>query len=251
MPGGSAGEEELINLVKLVYLLGKDRPIYGLQARGWDGSLPPYASVEAMATDCIKEISSIQPEGSYLLVGECLGGRVMLEISQQLQAQGKEIERLILIETLLHEGGQNLSALMKNIILPKVKRHWEKMSQRTLNNWFHYIFDKSKKAIRILFPKIDFSYNLSGAEKINLYKEAHKNMIFRYQPNIYSGNLILLMTPRLLKRKTTQEWNALATASVSIYQLKGDHEKITYLGEEVETTARLLKNCLDNLLSSL
>ncbi len=247
MPGGSAGEEELINLVKLVYLLGKERPVYGLQARGWDGLLPPYASVEEMAIDCIKEIRTIQPKGSYLLVGECLGGRVILEIAQQLQAQGEDIEQIILIETVLHDGGKNLKSLMKNIILPKVKRHWEKLSKMTLNHWLNYIFDKSKKAMRILFPKVEFSYNLSEAEKINLYKNTHKNMIFRYQPNVYSGHLHLLMTKKLSKRKIISEWNALATENVSIYTLSGEHEKITYLGEEVETTAKLLKNCLNKI----
>jgi amino acid adenylation domain-containing protein len=92
MPGGCAGEEELINLVNLIFLLGKDRPIYGLQARGWDGQLPPYTSVNAMADDCVKAIRSVQAEGGYLLVGECLGGRVMLAIAQQHQAQGQIIK---------------------------------------------------------------------------------------------------------------------------------------------------------------
>jgi thioesterase domain-containing protein/acyl carrier protein len=248
MPGGSAGEEELINLVKLVYLLGKNRPVYGLQARGWDGILPPYTSVEEMAADCIKVIQSIQPKGSYLLVGECLGGRVMLEISQQLQAQGKKIERLILIETALHDGGQNLSSLMKNIIAPKINRHWKKLSQMTLNNGLRYIFDKSKKSMGRLLSKAELVHSLSETKKIKLYKKAHKNMIFRYQPAVYSGDLILLMTKKLLKRKRKQKWATLIRANVRIYELKGDHEKITYLGEEVETTARLLKICLNNPL---
>ncbi len=242
IPGLAASEEELINLIKLIYLLGKDQPVYGLQARGWDGVLPPYASVEEMAADCVQEIRKIQPQGSYLLVGECLGGRVMLEIAQQLQAQQQEIGLLVLMDTVLNTGGGDLISVIKNIIIPKLKTNWKNLSTMSADKLLPYIFNKSKRVIRILFPNIILENHLSNAEKMKLLQKVHVNMIRRYQPKIYTDDLTLFMTEKFYQKEPKLRWKSLSTAKVTLYQLPGEHQ--TYLGKEVETTAKLLKNCL-------
>ncbi|NED54190.1 non-ribosomal peptide synthetase, partial [Micromonospora aurantiaca] len=49
------------------------RPVYGVQARGFDGVTPPPESIEAMTDDYIEQMTSRQPQGPYHLLGWSLG----------------------------------------------------------------------------------------------------------------------------------------------------------------------------------
>jgi thioesterase domain-containing protein/aryl carrier-like protein len=78
--------------------VSEDFPIYGLQARGLDGTGEPPLSVREMAADYIGLIRSIQPTGPYYLLGWSFGGVPAHEIAVQLQAAGEEVAALILLD---------------------------------------------------------------------------------------------------------------------------------------------------------
>jgi thioesterase domain-containing protein len=75
-----------------------DYPLYGLQARGLDGTEPPHQSVQDMAADYIKEIRSIQESGPYHLLGWSLGGNIAQEMAVQLQDQGEQVAALVIMD---------------------------------------------------------------------------------------------------------------------------------------------------------
>jgi thioesterase domain-containing protein len=52
-----------------------------------------------MARDAIDEMRRFQPEGPYLLAGECVGGVVAYEMARQLRAAGQELDLLLLLDT--------------------------------------------------------------------------------------------------------------------------------------------------------
>ena len=79
--------------------LGSEQPVYGLQARGLDGNRPVHLDFKSIATDYIREIQSVQPEGPYMLGGLSNGGCIALEMAQQLHAQGQEVILLALFDT--------------------------------------------------------------------------------------------------------------------------------------------------------
>jgi phthiocerol/phenolphthiocerol synthesis type-I polyketide synthase E len=80
--------------------LGAEQPLYGLQAQGLDGSLPPLTAVEEMAALYVKEIRRVQPLGPYFLAGYCGGGTIAYEAAQQLQAAGESVPLLALFDTM-------------------------------------------------------------------------------------------------------------------------------------------------------
>jgi phthiocerol/phenolphthiocerol synthesis type-I polyketide synthase E len=80
--------------------LGPDQPFYGLQAPGLDGSCPPLATIEEMATLYAKEIRKFQVHGPYLIGGYCMGGTLAYEVARRLQASGEEISLLALFDTM-------------------------------------------------------------------------------------------------------------------------------------------------------
>jgi thioesterase domain-containing protein len=60
--------------------------------------LPPAKRVPALAEYFIKQIIAVQPQGPYLLAGNCMGGTLVYEIVQQLMKAGHHVERVILID---------------------------------------------------------------------------------------------------------------------------------------------------------
>ncbi|TGO02729.1 hypothetical protein PN36_20090 [Candidatus Thiomargarita nelsonii] len=245
VPGAGGGEIELIHLTKLVYLLGQQQPVYGLQARGWDGKHKPHPDVESMATDYLKEIRTIQPQGPYLLGGECIGGMIAFEMAQQLHTQGQKVALLVLIDTVLLKKISHLThPIYKTLELhhwkARLKHHWKTVPQLTPTKLIPYLFDKAKKAMGRVFTQND----IPQVQQIQQERmDAHINTLRRYKPKVYPDRLVLLVTKGLSKQMqdTTLGWEKLA--GLEIYKLPG--EPASYLGELVQNTAQRLRACLD------
>ena len=93
----------VLNLRQLALLVGRDRPVYGLQARGLIGSDEPHCDMREAARDYLTEIRSIQPEGPYHLGGFSGGGITAYEMARQLQENGQQVASLVLLDTPLPE----------------------------------------------------------------------------------------------------------------------------------------------------
>ncbi|MDQ1039010.1 amino acid adenylation domain-containing protein/non-ribosomal peptide synthase protein (TIGR01720 family) [Streptomyces sp. V3I8] len=74
-----------------------DRPVYGIQARGFDGS-PLPESFAAMVVDYTEQILSVQPEGPFQLVGHSLGGALAQAVGAELQNRGHEVPLVALLD---------------------------------------------------------------------------------------------------------------------------------------------------------
>jgi amino acid adenylation domain-containing protein len=82
----------------LARYVGKTVSFYGIQSRGLDGILNPLTKIEDMAERYVEEICAFQPEGPYLLGGYSSGGNLAFEMAQQLQARGREVALLLIID---------------------------------------------------------------------------------------------------------------------------------------------------------
>ncbi len=89
----------VLNLRHLALMLGRDRPVYGLQARGLIGEDAPHRRMEEAAADYIAELRQVQPHGPYLLGGFSGGGITAYEMARQLEAAGEEVALLVLLDT--------------------------------------------------------------------------------------------------------------------------------------------------------
>jgi len=105
----------VIYLSDIACYLGEERPFYGFQARGLDGTSEPYTTVEAMARDYIGSIKALQPEGPYYLGGHSFGALVAFEMSQQLEAQGDRVARLVILDSPVPDALENK---------PNIDRDW-------------------------------------------------------------------------------------------------------------------------------
>ncbi len=89
----------VLNLRQLAALLGRDRPFFGLQARGLFGEEAPHQRLDEAAADYIAELRQVQPQGPYLLGGFSGGGLTALEMARQLRAEGEHVALLTLLDT--------------------------------------------------------------------------------------------------------------------------------------------------------
>lgn len=95
IPGGGGN---VLYYYALAQHLGEDQPFYAMQAVGLDGVTPPLSTVQEMAKATIQEIKQVQPQGPYLIGGHCVGSLIAYEITQQLIANGDEIQQLFVLD---------------------------------------------------------------------------------------------------------------------------------------------------------
>ncbi len=89
----------VLNLRHLSTLLGGDRPVYGLQARGLYGAEPPHETIPDAAAGIIAEMRQVQPEGPYMVGGFSGGGITAYEIAQQLRDAGEVVSIVVMLDT--------------------------------------------------------------------------------------------------------------------------------------------------------
>ncbi|OON72765.1 hypothetical protein B1H18_28890 [Streptomyces tsukubensis] len=82
----------------LLKYLSPELPVYGIQARGLGGDDPLPQSLEEMAEDYVRQITSIQPEGPYFLLGWSYGGIVAHAITALLERHGLSVALLVLVD---------------------------------------------------------------------------------------------------------------------------------------------------------
>ncbi|GAA3219228.1 amino acid adenylation domain-containing protein [Actinocorallia longicatena] len=75
------------------------RPVYGVQARGFDGVTPLPESIDAMADDYLEQMLSRQPQGPYHLLGWSLGGVIAHLVATKLRERGHEVGLLALLDS--------------------------------------------------------------------------------------------------------------------------------------------------------
>lgn len=85
-----------------------DRPIYGLQFYGHNHTRILHTRIPDMAAFIVEQLRLIQPEGPYLLGGQCAGGVIAFEVAQQLQAQGHQVALLALLDAADVKAKMNL-----------------------------------------------------------------------------------------------------------------------------------------------
>ncbi|GHF64089.1 non-ribosomal peptide synthetase [Streptomyces griseosporeus] len=78
--------------------LGPQYPLYGLQARGTDGTGGLPASIGEMAADYADQITATAPEGPYRLLGWSVGGTVAHAVAAELERRGERVELLAVLD---------------------------------------------------------------------------------------------------------------------------------------------------------
>ena len=200
------GGGNLFHYEDLALHLKNERSIYGLQARGVDGTEAPDHSVESMASYCIKNMRSIQPIGPYILCGFSSGGTVAFEMSRQLQKDGETVARLFLIDS--------FSPLHRYSVAQKASKLWKIIKHKKYRELQEIIYHWS---LNIL--------DMKHRRQLKALGEAHRWGLWNYQPGVYDGDIIYFEaigdSSRIQAAYTG--WKELITGEIVLEQISGTH----------------------------
>lgn len=244
--GGGAGDSELLVYAMLAPHLPPDQPFYGLKARGFDRGQKPHHQVEAMAADYIKAIRGIQPEGPYLLGGECVGGVVAFEMAQQLVGQGQKVA-LVLLDTRSPIQGryQNFGVKAEQLcssrenLFRTILDDLRKIPSFHLGKLLPYLFHKTGRAMELL---TNSSLRESRLRRLIVLKNYY-TALSCYSPQAYPDKIVCIVSEGRDRHDPTLGWSELAAGGLEVHVVPGDHN--SYIREFAQVTGGQLGVCLE------
>ncbi|MEA2698228.1 MAG: hypothetical protein QOI66_2499 [Myxococcales bacterium] len=139
----------VLNLRYLAQILGAERPVYGLQARGLFGGHEPHETFEAMARDYLVELRTVQPHGPYLLGGFSGGGITAYEMARQLMEAGEVVQLVVLLDTPVPRREQLSAADRASIHFQNLQRQGPGYVRRWLEHKIEHRLRLQRRAERL------------------------------------------------------------------------------------------------------
>ncbi|MCP4654590.1 MAG: amino acid adenylation domain-containing protein, partial [bacterium] len=217
--------------------LGAEQPFYALQVPELeDGS--SLTTIEEMAHHYAGAVRELRPQGPYRLGGWSMGGLVAFEMARQLVEQGREVERLVLIDTRAPAVAQGRIAEIDDVALALVfARDLGGISGASLplspaeletftsaDEVLSYLWEKLREA-RIMPPGFD----LSQVDRLFAMFRINDRAMRRYVASPYPGRLVLLKADEFLGQEPPPPdlgWGELAVGGLEIREVAGDHYSI-------------------------
>ncbi|HYF82321.1 MAG TPA: amino acid adenylation domain-containing protein [Clostridia bacterium] len=219
----------------LAKLLENDFQIYGIQAKGLDGSCSLAKSIDEMVMDYVEEIKQVQSEDPYIIVGYCMGNILGYEIIRELEAQNKKVERYINID--------EFAFLSHSIIwISKAQRIWDSLSK-------HNKLEKTLEDVAIAADKtvLEGQRELVGdKDKITKYMKNVINTTYRPKGMIKAQTYIIKAKETEHPKLNEKDWRKIVKNDVKMVEISGTHESIL-LHPHVEQLAEEIKNALKDL----
>ncbi|MFM9994462.1 MAG: type I polyketide synthase [Phycisphaerales bacterium] len=244
----------VLNLRHLSAHLGKDRPVYAIQARGLLGDDKPHTTFEEMSKDYLEEVRAVQPNGPYFLGGFSGGGITALEMALQLTSCGERVGVLVMLDSIP-------TRMLVLTRAEKLRVQWHRLRTRGLRYIADWVLDKAQwewKRVRRIFrkPVQEMTPAEFRSEEIHI---AFMNALPIYNLRPYSGG-VHLFRPRQIKAielapgrvvNDAREfidphnfWDPWITGGIEVQVVPGDHDSMI-LEPHVRVLGAKLKSVLD------
>jgi thioesterase domain-containing protein len=240
----------LFDYYNLAKQLDKDRPIYGLQARGVDGKQQPLDRIEDMASYFIRSIQTIQPDGPYFLIGYSFGGVIAFEIARQLTERGQKVALLGLVDIRCPTIEQVNLPLLQGIGV-----HANRLKKLKLKEQIEYCVNRIVHRKKVEY-RDELIVTLSNLEIftpellkiVDCNFQASKD----YRPQVYAGQATLFWSKyqsQYIDKHPELGWGDLVAGGLEIHPLPGDH--FTILKEpHVRVLVEKLKLCIEQTVDN-
>ena len=126
-----------LGYIPLAKHLGPDQPFYTLQSPGPGPQAKgkPYTAeeYEAVASEYVRAMRSVQPSGPYYICGACEGARIAFEMTRLLEASGEKVALLGIIDTWVLENTQNRTLWKIFYYYDQMRRLWRRPWQSRMD----------------------------------------------------------------------------------------------------------------------
>jgi thioesterase domain-containing protein len=237
-----------IHYRSLARALGNDQPFYGLQQPGLEGEREPFTDWTQLASHYVDAIRRIQPSGPYFLGGWSDGGRVALEIAQQIFRQGGEVRLLAIFDEQIEPQPPGVERtttddveLLAAMIGHRLPIDLEALRRMAFDERLQYALNLAKAAS--LLPP---DYGLVHARRQFAVFKANAIARSAYRSVRYPGRVAVFWAGDGIRDETddrSARWRAIAGGGLETYVVPGTH--LTMMARaHVEPLARDLRACL-------
>nr|VFJ75374.1 MAG: amino acid adenylation domain-containing protein [Candidatus Kentron sp. FW] len=228
--------------------LGDGRPVYGIQAVGFEGETEPLTDIEAMAAHYVAEITALWPKGPYNLYGWSSGGLVAFEMALQLDALGKEVALLAMIDTVGPDHMDRTEPLKTELELlaymlvdDGVSVNLDEFGKLEPDEQLRYYLEEMKKMGETFFEDIEDIRRFLRLLYLN------DKAMREYRPRVYPGRILYFSArdphaPHA--RDCERAWVDLAQEGIEIIKVPGSHFTM-HESPHIQVIAKRLQLALD------
>jgi amino acid adenylation domain-containing protein len=245
-PGGGS----VFCYLDLARNLGGDQPFYGLQAPGLYAEREPYSDYIQLAAHYVEAVQSLRPKGPYFLGGWSSGGKIALEMAQQLVRGGFEVGLLAIFDASVqtsHQSGEieesddaAMIAMMMSDLFTLDEDHLRTM---TLDDQLTFVVNQAKE--KGIIPP---DYGLLEARcQLQVYR-SNLRASRRYLAKRYPGRIALYLATQIdggLVSNLAESWEQIATGGIQVHLVPGDHSSMMTDQSNVQALAEQLRLALD------
>jgi thioesterase domain-containing protein len=216
-------------------VLGKDQPLYSLQANGIDGRQLVIDDFEKMVRQYTEEIEGTRPSGAIRIGGMCTGCMVAIEIARRFQENDRPTGPVILADPTPLPAGYD-----------RPKPEVDHRDPRTAQQLYH-------QARRMLVEYASYPYNqmpFDPGDAAQLHHAALAGVgslvaFARHVPRPFPGAAELIISAEHAPGffHPQMAWYKLLPGPRTVYVLPGRHREL--FRDSREEVARLLKFMLD------
>ena len=250
LPGHS---DNILMFRDVARYLGREHPVYGLQAQSLDGERAFYTPIEDIAAHYIQEILTVQPQGPFFLAGFCFGGFIAFEMAQQLQRQGYEGVLPILFETYRSPSSSSITAFLR-FRIESVRLFMftlANITQLRPKELMVHLGEAVKRRIKKRMLRLENRlYPLFGRVLPPALHKVENNRFLAtraYVPQVYPGRMIFFLdseTPVKGPHNPALAWGQLAAGGLEVYRVPG-HWSAIFREPHVQVLAEKLRACLE------
>ncbi len=215
----------VVSIKPLADQIGQTYPVFGLQAQGIDGRLPPLEKVEDMAMSYVAAIREIDPDGPYCLLGYSGGGVIGYEMARQFAMDGQSVPLLAMIDTLAPTHAQ--SASIADWLRFAYREGLDRFTEQVKNSWSLRLYQFTRR----------FNTQPGDAQSVDklianseLVFDAYVRAQSHYYTLPYDGDILLFRAKRggipFQLAGPTLGWDDHVGRRVEVVEIDGTHESV-------------------------
>ncbi len=229
------------------------QPILGLQGQGLDGDAVTRKSVPVMARHYVSELVRSKPQGPFVLVGHCSGGLIAMEMAQQLQALGKQVAEVVVIDTKSPELRKQTRGSHRNRVDETLEdtEHEEPARERswvqTVLNAFPYnaarrTYKWSLAMAAHCFTLLDKTVPIRLRSYYVISTNRRILQAYSPRPYQYDGNLAAVRTLKRIDLPADLGWSGYVRGRVRTATVNGEHMFLRKDHDALAEFARILRD---------
>lgn len=241
---------DVLWFAQLARLLSRPHPVYGFQARGFDGKAEPFDSVTEMATQFIAEIRTRFPHGPYAIVGTCIGGLVAYEMAQRLATENESVTLVIMNSW--HPSSYRSSTTdhprrypLPLTLLWLIRRALGELRRKPMHEWPSVV--KRKYQTLRSIPR-ELTGNELRAQRGKRIAQGMLHAAGRYAIRPYPGRILnVVASNRVMEQDTRRAWSDLAGGGCETLEVATWRTEELVVSPHVdETSSRILRFIAEN-----